>query len=168
MPRRPAVAEVIGPQGRAAAFARRGDPRRKYSARPGRVLRDSPTQRARRNRGREQDRRESDLAPASAETLALWRNTAQGAAALVLCLAMIPFWAFGTSLTSVTFAAVLLYAGVQGTWGVIPVHLNELSDSARGLMPGLCYQLDSFRRPHQFFAIRSPLALRLPVGPRGI
>jgi hypothetical protein len=27
------------------------------------------------------DRRESDLAPASAETLALWRNTAQGAAA---------------------------------------------------------------------------------------
>jgi SHS family lactate transporter-like MFS transporter len=61
---------------------------------------------------------------------------------LVLCLAMIPFWAFGSSLNSVTFAAVLLYPGVQGTWGVIPVHLNELSaDSARGLMPGLCYQL---------------------------
>jgi MFS transporter, SHS family, lactate transporter len=61
---------------------------------------------------------------------------------LVLCLTMIPFWAFGASLSSVTVAAVLLYAGVQGTWGVIPVHLNELSaDSARGLMPGLCYQL---------------------------
>jgi SHS family lactate transporter-like MFS transporter len=32
--------------------------------------------------------------------------------------------------------------GVQGAWGVIPVHLNELSaDAARGLMPGLAYQL---------------------------
>jgi SHS family lactate transporter-like MFS transporter len=61
---------------------------------------------------------------------------------LALCMGMIPFWAFGTSLTHVTIAAVLLYAGVQGTWGVIPVHLNELAaDSARGLMPGLCYQL---------------------------
>jgi MFS transporter, SHS family, lactate transporter len=61
---------------------------------------------------------------------------------LILCLAMIPFLAFGSTLSGVTIAAVLLYAGVQGTWGVIPVHLNELSaDSARGLMPGLCYQL---------------------------
>jgi SHS family lactate transporter-like MFS transporter len=32
--------------------------------------------------------------------------------------------------------------GVQGAWGIIPVHLNELSaDAARGLMPGLAYQL---------------------------
>jgi MFS transporter, SHS family, lactate transporter len=32
--------------------------------------------------------------------------------------------------------------GVQGAWGIIPVHLNELSaDVARGLMPGLAYQL---------------------------
>jgi SHS family lactate transporter-like MFS transporter len=32
--------------------------------------------------------------------------------------------------------------GVQGAWGVIPVHLNELSaDAARGLMPGLAYQI---------------------------
>jgi SHS family lactate transporter-like MFS transporter len=31
---------------------------------------------------------------------------------------------------------------VQGAWGVIPVHLNELSpDKARGLVPGLAYQL---------------------------
>jgi MFS transporter, SHS family, lactate transporter len=39
-------------------------------------------------------------------------------------------------------AAFLMQAGVQGAWGVIPVHLNELSaDAARGLMPGLAYQL---------------------------
>jgi SHS family lactate transporter-like MFS transporter len=31
---------------------------------------------------------------------------------------------------------------VQGAWGIIPVHLNELApDSVRGLMPGLAYQL---------------------------
>jgi MFS transporter, SHS family, lactate transporter len=36
----------------------------------------------------------------------------------------------------------LIQTGVQGAWGVIPVHLNELSaDAARGLMPGLAYQL---------------------------
>jgi SHS family lactate transporter-like MFS transporter len=35
-----------------------------------------------------------------------------------------------------------MQVGVQGAWGVIPVHLNELSaDAARGLMPGLAYQL---------------------------
>jgi SHS family lactate transporter-like MFS transporter len=32
--------------------------------------------------------------------------------------------------------------GVQGAWGIIPAHLNELSpDAVRGLMPGLAYQL---------------------------
>src|SRR5208337_2388801 len=39
-------------------------------------------------------------------------------------------------------AAVLMQMGVQGAWGVIPVHLNELAaDSARGLIPGFAYQL---------------------------
>jgi SHS family lactate transporter-like MFS transporter len=31
---------------------------------------------------------------------------------------------------------------VQGAWGIIPVHLNELSpDEARGTFPGFVYQL---------------------------
>jgi SHS family lactate transporter-like MFS transporter len=35
-----------------------------------------------------------------------------------------------------------MQAGVQGAWGVIPAHLNELSpDQTRGLLPGLAYQL---------------------------
>jgi len=35
-----------------------------------------------------------------------------------------------------------MQAGVQGAWGGIPAHLNELAaDAARGLMPGLAYQL---------------------------
>jgi SHS family lactate transporter-like MFS transporter len=62
--------------------------------------------------------------------------------ALGLCLLVIPFWAFGSGLAAVIVAPVLLQMGVQGAWGVIPVHLNELAaDSARGLMPGLAYQL---------------------------
>jgi len=63
-------------------------------------------------------------------------------AALALSLLMIPLWAFGGSLPILILGACLMQAGVQGAWGVIPVHLNELShDAARGLMPGLAYQL---------------------------
>ena len=62
--------------------------------------------------------------------------------ALVLSLAMIPFWAFGGSLVVLAIGAFLMQAGVQGAWGVIPVHLTELSaDETRGLVPGLAYQL---------------------------
>jgi SHS family lactate transporter-like MFS transporter len=62
--------------------------------------------------------------------------------ALGLSLIMIPMWAFGGNLAILMCAAFLLQAGVQGAWGVIPVHLNEMSaDSTRGLMPGLTYQL---------------------------
>lgn len=63
-------------------------------------------------------------------------------AALGLSLAVIPFWAFGGSLAVLVTGSFLMQAGVQGAWGVIPVHLNELSaDATRGLMPGLTYQL---------------------------
>jgi SHS family lactate transporter-like MFS transporter len=63
-------------------------------------------------------------------------------AALALSMLMIPFWAFGWSIPVLIAGACLMQAGVQGAWGVIPVHLNEMSaDAARGLMPGLAYQL---------------------------
>jgi SHS family lactate transporter-like MFS transporter len=63
-------------------------------------------------------------------------------AALALALVVIPMWAFGHGLPTVIVGAVLIQMGVQGAWGVIPVHLNELAaDAARGLMPGLAYQL---------------------------
>jgi MFS transporter, SHS family, lactate transporter len=62
--------------------------------------------------------------------------------ALGLCLLVIPLWAFGSGALAFVIAPMLLQMGVQGAWGVIPVHLNELAaDSARGLMPGLTYQL---------------------------
>ena len=62
-------------------------------------------------------------------------------AALALSLLVIPLWAFSGSLTLTILGAFLMQAGVQGAWGVIPVHLNEMAaDAARGLMPGLTYQ----------------------------
>jgi MFS transporter, SHS family, lactate transporter len=63
-------------------------------------------------------------------------------AGLGLVLLVIPLWAFGQTLPLIILSAFLMQAGVQGAWGVIPVHLNELSaDAARGLMPGLAYQI---------------------------
>ena len=62
--------------------------------------------------------------------------------ALVLSLVVIPLWAFGSGLPTVIVTAILMQMGVQGAWGVIPVHLNEqTADAVRGLMPGLAYQL---------------------------
>jgi SHS family lactate transporter-like MFS transporter len=66
-------------------------------------------------------------------------------AALLLSLAVIPAWAFGGSLAVLAGAAFVMQFGVQGAWGIIPAHLNELSpDAVRGLMPGLAYQLGVF------------------------
>jgi len=63
-------------------------------------------------------------------------------AALLLSLATIPAWAFAGPLLALAAAAFIMQAGVQGAWGVIPAHLNELSpDQTRGLLPGLAYQL---------------------------
>ena len=63
-------------------------------------------------------------------------------AALLLALCVIPLWAYGSGLPMLVLGAFLMQAGVQGAWGVIPIHLNELSAAAtRGLMPGLAYQL---------------------------
>ena len=63
-------------------------------------------------------------------------------AAMTLSLCVIPLWAFGGSVAAAIVGVFLMQAGVQGAWGVIPVHLNELSaDAARSLMPGMAYQL---------------------------
>ena len=62
--------------------------------------------------------------------------------ALVIALAAIPAWAFGTSLGMLVVGSYLMQTGVQGAFGVIPAHLNELSpDMVRSLFPGIVYQL---------------------------
>jgi SHS family lactate transporter-like MFS transporter len=63
-------------------------------------------------------------------------------AALSLSLISIPAWAFGGSWLILAVGACLVQAGAQGVWGIVPAHLNELSqDEVRGLIPGLVYQL---------------------------
>lgn len=62
--------------------------------------------------------------------------------ALGFALVAIPAWAFGASLPVLIAGSVLMQFGVQGAFGVIPAHLNELSpDGARSLFSGFVYQL---------------------------
>ena len=62
--------------------------------------------------------------------------------ALMLSLISIPAWAFGGSVTILVLGSYLMQTGVQGAFGVIPAHLNELSpDAVRSLFPGFVYQL---------------------------
>ncbi|NNM56050.1 MFS transporter [Acidocella sp.] len=65
--------------------------------------------------------------------------------ACVLSLLVLYFWAEGTSALEVGIAAFLMQFAVQGAWGVVPVHLNELSPAEiRGTFPGFIYQLGNF------------------------
>src|ERR1700754_3185110 len=62
--------------------------------------------------------------------------------AALLTLPVIPLWAFSSGPVLLAIGAFLMQFTVQGAWGVIPVHLNELSpDAARGTFPGFVYQL---------------------------
>jgi SHS family lactate transporter-like MFS transporter len=62
--------------------------------------------------------------------------------ALVVCLSAIFPWAFGATVLALVLGSCFMQAGVQGAWGVIPAHINELSPpSVRGLFPGFVYQL---------------------------
>jgi SHS family lactate transporter-like MFS transporter len=59
-----------------------------------------------------------------------------------MCILSIPAWAFGQTLIVIVLGSCFMQTGVQGAFGVIPAHLNELSpDAIRGLFPGFVYQL---------------------------
>ena len=65
-------------------------------------------------------------------------------AALVSIL-VIPIWAFSQSPWILAVGAFFMQFLVQGAWGVIPAHLNELSPpEVRGTFPGFAYQLGNF------------------------
>ena len=68
------------------------------------------------------------------------RRTIMVAAALSLPVAYM--WAYSTTLTGLAVGAFLMQVCVQGAWGVVPAHLNELSPpDARATFPGTVYQL---------------------------
>ena len=62
--------------------------------------------------------------------------------AALLAIPVIPLWAYSRTLPMLAFGGFLMQFMVQGAWGVIPAHLNELSPPAvRGTLPGFAYQL---------------------------
>ena len=62
--------------------------------------------------------------------------------AALIALPVLPFWAFGSTPLILGLGAFLMQVSVQGAWGVIPVHLNELSPpEIRATFPGFVYQL---------------------------
>jgi MFS transporter, SHS family, lactate transporter len=65
--------------------------------------------------------------------------------AALLSLLVIPMWAFSQSPALLAIGAFIMQFMVQGAWGVIPAHLNELSPpEVRGTFPGFAYQLGNF------------------------
>jgi SHS family lactate transporter-like MFS transporter len=62
--------------------------------------------------------------------------------ASLLALPVIPLWAFGATPLLLGIGAFFIQVAVQGAWGIVPVHLNELSPpAARAMFPGFAYQL---------------------------
>ena len=62
--------------------------------------------------------------------------------AAVLGVCAIPLWAFSPSFVLLGVGAFAMQFMVQGAWGVIPAHLNELSPAdTRGTFPGFTYQI---------------------------
>jgi SHS family lactate transporter-like MFS transporter len=62
--------------------------------------------------------------------------------ASLLTLPVIPVWAYGAHPVTLAVGAFLMQFAVQGAWGVVPAHLNELSpEDMRGTFPGFAYQI---------------------------
>lgn len=60
----------------------------------------------------------------------------------VLGLVLIPLWAFSHTAVMLGIGGFLMQIAVQGAWGIIPAHLNEISPGdVRGTFPGFTYQL---------------------------
>jgi len=56
--------------------------------------------------------------------------------------AFIPIWILPNSFSGLAAGAFCMQFGVQGAWGVIPIHLSEMSPPAfRATFPGVAYQL---------------------------
>jgi SHS family lactate transporter-like MFS transporter len=65
--------------------------------------------------------------------------------AAILAIPVIPLWAYSNTVPMLALGGFLMQFMVQGAWGVIPAHLNELSPPAvRGTFPGFAYQLGNF------------------------
>ncbi|MEP7014431.1 MAG: MFS transporter [Verrucomicrobiota bacterium] len=65
--------------------------------------------------------------------------------AAILGILLIPAWVYSPTLPLLIAGGFFMQFMVQGAWGVVPIHLNELAPSeCRGTFAGLAYQLGSF------------------------
>ncbi len=65
--------------------------------------------------------------------------------AALLAIPVIPLWAYSHTVPMLALGGFLMQFMVQGAWGVVPAHLNELSPPAvRATFPGFAYQLGNF------------------------
>jgi len=65
--------------------------------------------------------------------------------ASLLALPALPLWAFSSTPFLLAVGAFAMQVAVQGAWGVIPAHLNELSPGpVRATLPGFVYQAGNF------------------------
>jgi MFS transporter, SHS family, lactate transporter len=60
----------------------------------------------------------------------------------ILGIIVIPLWVFPPAFAFLVIGGFAMQFMVQGAWGIVPVHLNELSPgTVRGTFPGVAYQL---------------------------
>lgn len=64
------------------------------------------------------------------------------ALAVILAVVLIPLWMLANGSFLIALGAFGMQFMVQGAWGIIPAHINELSPgSLRGFFPGFAYQI---------------------------
>jgi SHS family lactate transporter-like MFS transporter len=87
--------------------------------------------------------------------------------AALLTLPMIPLWAWASGPIMMAVGGFLMQMMVQGAWGVIPAHLNELSPGpVRAIFPGLAYQLGNLLSSRNG-VFQASLALKFAGGSLG-
>lgn len=71
-----------------------------------------------------------------------WGRRRMMALAVILAITIIPVWMYNGGSFIIALGAFAMQFMVQGAWGVVPAHINELSPGAlRGFFPGFAYQL---------------------------
>jgi SHS family lactate transporter-like MFS transporter len=83
--------------------------------------------------------------------------------AALIALPALPLWAFASTPVLLALGAFVMQVAVQGAWGVIPAHLNELSPSAaRATIPAFVYQAGNFLASYN-----APLQAKIAEGNGG-
>jgi SHS family lactate transporter-like MFS transporter len=83
--------------------------------------------------------------------------------ASLIALPAVPLWAFTSTPVLLALGAFVMQVAVQGAWGVIPAHLNELSPSAaRATIPAFVYQAGNFLASYN-----APLQAKIAEGNGG-